>query len=166
MLTCSFMQPTVAGVSLALLQSCQAHLPTTYLAASYDWPPGRIVTSLMRKRCTMNTILLKSQTDICSNKLPKPSVIQRCYDSLTEEEVRVQAIKVETSPGIVETCQLTQLEQVASEESARLAAMHHVGPIHTFMFSGSGRLLMANKRGRERYQHISEPLHPWSSITF
>ncbi|KAL3145352.1 hypothetical protein ABBQ38_001609 [Trebouxia sp. C0009 RCD-2024] len=76
---------------------------------------------------TMSTILLKSHTE---------------------------AIKVETSPGIVETCHLTQLEQVASEESARLAAMHHVGPIHTFMFSGSGRLLMANKRGRERYQHI------------
>ena len=70
----------------------------------------------------------------------------------------VQVIKVETSPGIVETCNLTQIEQVASEEAARLAAMHHVGPIHTFMFSGIGRLLMANKRGRERYQHISKPL--------
>ena len=72
----------------------------------------------------------------------------------------MQVINVETSPGIVETCHLTQIEQVASEESARLAAMHHVGPIHTFMFSGSGRLLMANKRGRERYQHISEPHAP------
>lgn len=73
-------------------------------------------------------------------------------------QLHVQAIKVETSPGTVETCHLTQIEQVASEDSARLAAMHHVGPIHTFMFSGSGKLLMANKRGRERYQHISEPL--------
>ena len=72
-------------------------------------------------------------------------------------QVYVQVIRVETSPGIVETCNLTQIEQVASEEAARLAAMHHVGPIHTFMFSGTGRLLMANKRGRERYQHISKP---------
>lgn len=70
----------------------------------------------------------------------------------------MQVIKVETSPGIVEACSLTQLEQVASEESARLAAMHHVCPIHTFMFTATGRLLMANKRGRERYQHISELL--------
>ena len=72
--------------------------------------------------------------------------------------MHVQVIKVETSPGIVETCHLTQIEQVASEEAARLAAMHHVGPIHTFMFSGAGRLLMANKRGRERYQHLSKSL--------
>ncbi len=70
--------------------------------------------------------------------------------------VCIQVLKVETSPGLVETCHLTQVEQVASEESARLAAMHHVGPIHTFMFSNTGRLLMANKRGRERYVHLSE----------
>ena len=65
---------------------------------------------------------------------------------------------METSPGLVETCQLNQVEQVASEESARLAAMHHVGPIHTFMFSHTGCLLMANKRGRERYVHLSKLL--------
>ena len=65
---------------------------------------------------------------------------------------------METSPGLVETCQLNQVEQVASEESARLAAMHHVGPIHTFMFSHTGRLLMTNKRGRERYVHLSKLL--------
>ena len=70
----------------------------------------------------------------------------------------LQVLKVETSPGLVETCQLNQVEQVASEESARLAAMHHVGPIHTFMFSNTGRLLMANKRGRERYVHLSKLL--------
>ena len=52
---------------------------------------------------------------------------------------------------------MTQLEQVASEESARLAAINHVAPIHTFMFSNTGRLLMANRRGRERYNHLSEP---------
>ena len=75
-------------------------------------------------------------------------------------------MRVETSPGVVESCQLNQVEQVASEESARLAAMHHVGPIHTFMFSQTGRLLMANKRGRERYMHLSQllplshPVHP------
>ena len=73
-------------------------------------------------------------------------------------QVYMQVIKVETSPGIVETCNLTQIEQVASEEAARLAALHHVGPIHTFMFSGNGRLLMANKSVRERYQHISKAL--------
>ena len=71
----------------------------------------------------------------------------------------MQVLKVETSPGLVETCQLNQVEQVASEESARLAAMHHVAPIHTFMFSHTGRLLMANKRGRERYVHLSKLLY-------
>ena len=69
----------------------------------------------------------------------------------------MQALKVETSPGVVEKCHMTQLEQVASEESARLAAINHVAPIHTFMFSNTGRLLMANRRGRERYNHLSEP---------
>ena len=74
------------------------------------------------------------------------------------DSICLQLLKVETSPGLVETCQLNQVEQVASEESARLAAMHHVGPIHTFMFSQTGRLLMANKRGRERYIHLSNLL--------
>lgn len=75
----------------------------------------------------------------------------------------MQVLKVETSPGVVQTCCLTQVEQVASEESARLAAMHHVGPIHTFMFSNKGWLLMANRRGREHYIHLSE--HPLSLQT-
>lgn len=69
-----------------------------------------------------------------------------------------QVIQVETSPGCVESCQLNQVEQVASVESARLAAMHHCGPIHTFMFSKDGDLLMANKRGLDRYREISKSL--------
>ena len=67
-----------------------------------------------------------------------------------------QVIQVETGPGQVERCQLNQVEQVASVEAARLAAMHHCGPIHTFMFNKQGELLMANKRGLDRYRDIRE----------
>ncbi|DBA80258.1 TPA: putative 3',5'-cyclic phosphodiesterase pde-3 [Trebouxia sp. C0005] len=87
------------------------------------------------------------------------SLLSPVFDGLPEDQRHLtllqQVLKVETSPGLVETCQLNQVEQVASEESARLAAMHHLGPIHTFMFSQTGRLLMANKRGRERYVHLN-----------
>ena len=78
----------------------------------------------------------------------------------------IQALKVETSPGVVEKCHMTQLEQVASEESARLAAINHVAPIHTFMFSNTGRLLLANRRGRERYNHLSECLSHSACLTW
>ena len=78
--------------------------------------------------------------------------------------VWLQVMRVETSPGVVEMCQLNQVEQVASEESARLAAMHHLGPIHTFLFSHTGHLLMANKRGRERYMHLSQLLTPLTPL--
>lgn len=63
---------------------------------------------------------------------------------------------METAPGQVESCQMNQVEQVASVEAARLAAMHHCGPIHTFMFNKEGELLMANKRGLDRYRDLRE----------
>ncbi|DBA79866.1 TPA: hypothetical protein ACH3X1_008215 [Trebouxia sp. C0004] len=58
-------------------------------------------------------------------------------------------IRVQTSAHTVETAVLHIMEGTANASELRVSAMHEVNPLHTFMFSGRGKLLNANKAALE-----------------
>lgn len=47
-------------------------------------------------------------------------------------------------PDVVETAVLHIMEADANTSEMRLAAMHQINPLHTFMFNSRGKLLNAN----------------------
>ena len=73
--------------------------------------------------------------------------------SNAESHVPVQAIRVETAPGLVETALLHTAELDTSSTNLRVRAMHRRNPLHTFMFSAQGNLLNANTAALEAFEH-------------
>lgn len=59
-------------------------------------------------------------------------------------DTTVQPIRIQINPDLVETAIMHILEVDANTSEMRLAAMHQINPLHTFMFNSRGKLLNAN----------------------
>lgn len=53
-------------------------------------------------------------------------------------------MRIQIKPDVVETAILHILDVDANTSEMRLAAMHQINPLHTFMFNSRGKLLNAN----------------------
>lgn len=56
----------------------------------------------------------------------------------------LQPLRIQMKPDVVETAIMHIMEADANTSEMRLAAMHQINPLHTFMFNSRGKLLNAN----------------------
>ena len=64
----------------------------------------------------------------------------------------MQAIRVETSPGHVESAVMLLVDMESASAEMRLSAIARRYPLHTIMFAQDGSLLIANRAALEAFQ--------------
>ena len=69
--------------------------------------------------------------------------------------VTLQTIRVRAD-GEVLDCLMVQLEESIGSDNARIAAMQHLAPIPTFLFTSRGKLVIANQKALTKCSALSE----------
>ena len=67
----------------------------------------------------------------------------------------LQTIRVRAD-GEVLDCLMVQLEESIGSDNARIAAMQHLAPIPTFLFTSRGKLVIANQKALTKCSALSE----------
>ena len=109
------------------------------LVLNVNMPSGEILPQLMAS--------MQQIDSLASAVLPHAACViyqQIKGEALVFTAVLLQAIRVQTSPGHVETAVMHVLDIDCAAADVRLLAMHNCSPIHTYMFDSKGLLLQAN----------------------
>ena len=67
----------------------------------------------------------------------------------------LQTIRVRADGKLLD-CLMVQLEESIGSDNARIAAMQHLAPIPTFLFTSRGKLVIANQKALTKSSALSE----------
>ena len=85
-----------------------------------------------------------------------PATLLACMHSLTGPCIMIlQTIRVRADGQLLD-CLMVQLEESIGSDNARIAAMQHLAPIPTFLFTSRGQLVIANQKALTKCSALSE----------
>lgn len=120
-------------------------------------PAGRLHAMLQADRPLSASLALRPQPCM-------PATLQACMHRLTGPcMVTLQTIRVRAD-GQVLDCLMVQLEESIGSDNARIAAMQHLAPIPTFLFTSRGKLVIANQKALTKCSALSERSSHFSTM--